>query len=457
MSFIKFIGLTPLFFMLGCSGGGGSSAMMPTDTHTAVYEENLTINNQNPDRGLYDASFELQKDDKDYNIFKYTKRDGYTLAFAKINLNAYIDTKTIPNDVINTIEKHLKEAEDVGVKLILRITYRNLRSEDDPSLNDIILPHLEQLKPSLQKYKDIISVVQAGIIGAWGEWHSFTGDFEETNANYKQNRRDIVEKLAEIFPNKYIQIRQPMQKELLYGEYEKEGDTTDKAKITQTLAYTQDMIAKLGHHNDCFVSSITDTGTYDSANVEFWKDYVANDSKYTPVGGESCENNQTFTNCTNTLNELKRLQYSFLNGIYKEDVIQKWKDDGCYDEIKNNLGYRLVASYLDIKTNDKSLDIELSITNKGFAAPYTNPDITFILQDENNTYAIKQSNLDLRTFYPNETKIIKTSFILDDIKSGNYSLYLGIGSSYSAIRLSNSNMWDVNTSTNKLLSNIKID
>jgi hypothetical protein len=248
-----------------------------------------------------------------------------------------------------------------------------------------------------------------------------------------------------------------MQKELLYGEYEKEGDTTDKAKITQTLAYTQDMIAKLGHHNDCFVSSITDTGTYDSANVEFWKDYVANDSKYTPVGGESCENNQTFTNCTNTLNELKRLQYSFLNGIYKEDVIQKWKDDGCYDEIKNNLGYRLVASYLDIKTNDKSLDIELSVTNKGFAAPYTNPDITFILQDENNTYAIKQSNLDLRTFYPNETKIIKTSFILDDIKSGNYSLYLGIGSSYSAIRLSNSNMWDVNTSTNKLLSNIKID
>jgi hypothetical protein len=142
--------------MLGCSGGGGSSAMMPTDTHTITYEENLTINNQNPDRGLYDASFELQKDDKDYNIFKYTKRDGYTLAFAKINLNAYIDTKTIPNDVINTIEKHLKEAEDVGVKLILRITYRNLRSEDDPSLNEIILPHLEQLKPSLFVYLNIL-------------------------------------------------------------------------------------------------------------------------------------------------------------------------------------------------------------------------------------------------------------------------------------------------------------
>jgi hypothetical protein len=429
--------------------------MMPTDTHTITYEENLTINSQNPDRGFYDSSFELQKE-KNYNIFQDTKKDGYTLAFAQINLQNYINEQTIPNDVINTITKHLQEAEAFGIKLILRIIYRNSRAGDDPSL-DIALAHLEQLKPTLQNHKDIISVVQAGVIGAWGEWHSFKGDFEKTNSNYKQNRRDILEKLSEIFPEKYIQLRYPMQKELLYGEYKKYGDKTDKAKITQTLAYTQDMIAKLGHHNDCFVSSITDTGTYDSANVEFWKDYVANDSKYTPVGGESCENNQTFTNCTNTLNELKRLQYSFLNGIYKEDVIQKWKDDGCYDEIKNNLGYRLVASYLDIKTNDKSLDIELSVTNKGFAAPYTNPDITFILQDENNTYAIKQSNLDLRTFYPNETKIIKTSFILDDIKSGNYSLYLGIGSSYSAIRLSNSNMWDVNTSTNKLLSNIKID
>ncbi|NPA60138.1 MAG: DUF4832 domain-containing protein [Epsilonproteobacteria bacterium] len=445
------LSLLSILFIVGCSGGGSS---IPIDENIIRFEENIAINNLNPDRGFYNASFKLEEE-KTYNIFQSSKDKGYTLAFAEINLKDYVTTQTIPDDTKDTIVKHLKEAEDLGVKLILRIIYRDSSDGDDPSL-DIALSHLDQLKPILQEHKEIISVIQAGVIGAWGEWHSFTGDFEESDPDYIQNRKKILEKLLEIFPDKYIQIRYPMEKELLYGDYKEYGDTTSKAEITKEIAYTQDMKAKLGHHNDCLLSSSTDYGTYESADIDFWKSYVENDSRFSPVGGETCMENQEFTNCATSLIELKRLNYSFLNDVYKEEVIQGWKDNGCYDEIKNNLGYRLVASTLAIDHNEDNLNLDLVITNKGFSAPYIDSNLTFILKDTNNTYKFPQENIDLRTFYPNEINSIKKSIVLKDVKDGDYCLYLSIGTSYSSIKLSNSNLWDTNTSSNKLTCGIII-
>ena len=446
-----------ILFLYGCSGGSGSSTLLSVDagdTKIITFDENVTINNLNPDRGFYDASFELQQEQKS-NIFQSTKNNGYTLAFARINLNKYIKTKTIPDATIKTIEKHLNEAEKLGIKLILRIMYRNTRTENDPSL-DTISKHLHQLKPILIKHKNIISVVQAGLIGVWGEWHSFSGDFNQSNPNYIQNRKAVIAKLLEIFPNKYIQIRNPMQKELLYGEYKKYGDTTDKAKTTKQNAYTNNIISHIGHHNDCFLSDLTDSGTYESKNIDFWKQYVIDESKYVPVGGETCNNNQVFTNCRTSLEELKKFNYAFLNDNYNPNVLQSWKNNGCYNEIKNNLGYRLVASSLSIKHSTKSIDINLKIKNKGFSSPYLNQPITFLLKDTNNTYKFLQTNLDLRKFYPNETITLKDKFILKSIKKGSYCLYLSIGSSYSSIRLSNANLWDTNSSSNKLTCGIDI-
>ncbi|SFV66886.1 hypothetical protein MNB_SV-3-1175 [hydrothermal vent metagenome] len=444
------------FLFLGCSGGGtseGNKLLLKID-----FTEESSINTSNPDRGFYDADYELNAD-RDYNMFEEAKENGYTLVYAPLNLEEYNTTKHLPETLLDTINTNLNYAVESGVKLIFRIKYRGDLEGNDPQ-KEIILGHLDQLKSILQKHKEIISIIQAGTIGAWGEWHSFTGDYAETDKDYKKNRRDIIAKLSDIFPQKYIQLRTPMHKELLYGSLVKYDDADEeKAKegmITKDIAFTQDIRAKTGHHNDCFLSSKTDSGTYPSHNIAFWKSYVANDTKYAPVGGETCKDDDTYTTCSNAINTLKELQYSYLNHAYHPDVIQRWKDEGCYRQINENLGYRLVAKTLTLQKSDYSVNLSLTIENKGFASPYIKSEVNFILKSDAHTYRFKQA-VDMRTFFPNEVKQIKYSLPLEDIENAEYCLYLQIGKDYSSIRLSNTQLWDESNNANKLACNIVME
>jgi len=453
---LKLLGsLIYLFLLSGCGGNSTTNEESPS---VIKFTEESSVNVLNPDRGFYDADYELNTD-TNYNMFEGVRESGYTLVYAPLNLEEYNTTAILPGTLINTITKNLTDANTSGVKLIFRIKYRADINGDDPS-KSIITGHLNQLKPLLQTYKDIISVIQAGTIGAWGEWHSFTGDYAENNALYKTNRREIIEKLLEIFPDKYIQIRTPMHKEELFGASLEYGEESDEGKITAEIAYSNDIRAKIGHHNDCVLASETDMGTYPSDNIEFWKDYVVNDSKYAPVGGETCGIGEggeaTLSSCSNALAEFKRLQYSYLNDAYHPDVLQKWKDEGCYNEIRENLGYRLVAEELNMQKNPDLLTLSLSIQNKGYAAPYIRSDVNFILKNDTQEYSFSQ-DIDMRTFYPKETKQIESSISLDGIPSGEYCLYLQIGKNYSAIRLSNSNLWEESSQTNKLDCTIVIE
>lgn len=456
---IRSLLMSSAFLLIGCGGTSPDNSNNETspDNNTTfkhiTFTENSSINTLNPDRGFYDADYKLNVE-KDYNMFYYAKEDGYTMVYAPINLDDYTHTATLPSELINTIDNNFKDATQEGVKLILRIKYRMDMGGDDPS-KEIIMGHLAQLKPLLQEHKDIISIVQAGTIGAWGEWHNFTGDYEESNVEYKKNRRDIVEKLADIFPNKYIQVRTPMHKELLFGSSQEYRDEGGDAMITPDIAFSNDIKAKIGHHNDCFLASETDMGTYPSENIDFWKNYVVNDTKYAPVGGETCKDEEEFTTCTNAVNEFKKFQYSYINEAYHQDVIQRWKDEGCYNEIKENVGYRLVAKTLDMTLGTQELKLKLSIENRGYASPYIKSEVNYLLKNSSNTFVFKQS-IDTRIFYAQSLKEVDSTLALSNVVNGEYCLYLQIGKVYSAIRLSNSQLWEESSKTNKLACGIVV-
>lgn len=421
---------------------------------TISFIEDSSVNILNPDRGFYDANYNLSEA-KNYNMFQSAKDKGYSLVYAPIELNDYNETATLPNDLINVISSHLVDAKDAGVKLILRIKYRE-GDGNDPDKN-IILGHLNQLKTTLVTYKDIISIVQAGTIGAYGEWHSFSGDFADSDENYIANRKEIIEKLSEIFPNKYIQIRTPMHKELLFGASQEYKDIADDAKISADIAFSEDIKAKIAHHNDCFLASETDMGTYPSSSIEFWQNYIINDTKYAPVGGETCKDEVEFTTCNNARSELKRFQYSYINEAYHPDVITRWKNEGCYQDIKENIGYRFVATLLTLEEKSDALNISLSIDNKGYASPYIKSNVRFILKNDTNSYEYEPSNIDLRTFNPQELNKIEDSLNISEVVAGEYCLYIQIGEEYSSIRLSNSGLWDDELKSNKLSCDIVVE
>lgn len=443
------IAIVSLVF-ISCSSDGTSPSA------TTTYIENASINVGNPDRGFYRASYELNKE-TDYNMFESVKESGHTLAYGVVELDDYAQTTTLPTRLLSAIDKNFQDAESMNIKLILRIIYRDSGGEDTEK--EIIQAHLSQLKSTLQNHKEIISVVQAGLIGPWGEWHSFSGDYADSSSGYLQNRRDIITALVDIFPDKYIQIRTPMHKEQLYGSALEYRDVGSDAKITSEIAFSDDIRAKLGHHNDCFLTDEGDNGTYASDNITFWREYVQNDSKYSPLGGETCEDNAEFTNCSYALEELESMQWSYINESFDEDVIQRWKDGGCYEEIQENLGYRLVAKELYLDQSDTTLSVKLNIENKGYSAPYIKSDIIFLLKDVNTTqeYSFEEESVDLRTFYPQETKAINSDIQLNGVKQGEYCLYIQLTKEYADIKLSNSNLWDEDTQSNLLGCDIIIE
>jgi len=426
------------------------------DTEVVInesYTDDPSVNIDNPDRGLYDSDYDLNIEES-YNRFEDAHKNGYTLVYAPIDLEDYITTDKLPDRLLKSIEKNLSDAKSVGVKIIFRIKYSSAIGQDDPT-KEIAISHLNQLKPLLQKHKDTISVVQAGVIGAWGEWHDFTGDYAKTDTDYKENRRAIISKLIEIFPDKYIQIRTPMHKELLYGDSENYGDINSSGKITQGISFSDDIRAKIGHHNDCFLSDNTDGGTYESNDIKFWQEYVVNDTNFAPVGGETCKDSD-YLSCDNTITQMKRYQYSYINGAFKESVIDRWKNEKCYQSIREDLGYRLVGKELSIRYDSLHMKIKLLIQNRGFASPYIKSEMNFILDSGRKKYSYNLP-IDSRTLYANSTKELTQEIDMKKIDSGEYCLYLQIGSKNSAIRLSNKNLWDDQTKTNRLKCDITIE
>jgi len=427
----------------GCSGAGAAGGVNPP-TESVTYTDDPQQNLANPHRGLYKATYELNKD-TDYDRFKNAKEKGYNLVYGTIQLDAYKKDENLPDKLLTTIEKNLAQASASNVKLVFRIKYNDESGHSDPAAA-IVQKHLERLKPLLQKYSSVISVIQAGIIGPWGEWHHMTGDYEKSNPDYKKNRKALVSKLLEIFPDKYVQLRTPMHKEHLYGEADQYLDRGTKGEITASIAYTDDPRAKIGYHDDCLMYNSRDRGTYPSDAIEFWQNYVINDTKYAPIGGETC-GYESSVSCNDIMSALKKFRYSYLHDNYMDELADN--DQSCQKSIQENLGYRVVAQKLDIWNSADELQLQLHLINKGYAPPYTKTDIAFVLSDGQRSYEYSVSN-DWRRIYPNDDTVLKASFSWQKIDTGSYCLYLRIGQAGEAVRLSNTNLWDSAQNMNKL-------
>jgi Domain of unknown function (DUF4874) len=72
---------------------------------------------------------------------------------------------------LDMVEKILNYSRNQGVKIIPRVIYNHSAGGADAPL-EIVLQHIEQLKPIYHKHSDIITVLDPGFIGNWGEWHS---------------------------------------------------------------------------------------------------------------------------------------------------------------------------------------------------------------------------------------------------------------------------------------------
>ena len=279
---------------------------------------------------------------------------------------------------------------DGGAKAIVRFAYRdnnNNSNEDKEPKPAQLLRHIEQVKPILRQYEDVIFVLQAGFIGVWGEWY-YTQHF-----NNMSDRKKVTDALLAALPvSREIQLRTPAFKMQMY-------DLALKDTLTAAMAHDGSLISRLAGHNDCFGASADDSGTFDSKqHREYWKA----ESRYTIMGGETCKVSD-YCSCDHALKDVEDYHWTYLNSGYNTNVLKVWKTTGCYDEIVSRLGYRLVLADSYRTENPvvgQTFNLAFRIINRGFAAPQNPRNAILVFVDNKGNKTEFPLECDPRTWHP---------------------------------------------------------
>ena len=406
----------------------------------------------NPDRGLYSPKDFFSKTSalKGSEV-KAARLKGMTLWYLGFYLTDFLKGD-ISETFLTKIQQSMDALREGGGKCILRFAYSDGYTEgtsmakEDPEVS-IALRHVEQLKPILQKNEDVIYVMQAGFVGTWGEWY-YTGHFNfqpSTDADF-QPRKQLTESLLAALPtSRQVALRTPQFKMRMFG-------LTVKDTITARTAHDGSNLSRLAGHNDCFGAAADDWGTFDNEtrDRDFWKA----DSRYTIMGGETC-NVSDYCTCKASLNDVKDYHWSYLNSGYNTDVLNRWKTSGCYEEIVNRLGYRIVLKKLERSeqiSEGNTCWVKIELENTGFAAPMNPRDAIFVWETPDGKTEEKVLSEDPRTWHPG-VHVFSASFKPSTAKG---TLYLKLSDpllrdrpDYS-IALANENVFNSKTGMNKL-------
>jgi len=361
------------------AGGDGAPTVEPPLV-TKTYAES-TDDLPNPERGFVD-----QVDFAGGGDFSFVRNNARTLAYAGVHLEAY-RAKDLDATLLQMVTSGFTRARAAGIKLVLRFVYNDgpgtVVGAPDASLAQI-QKHLTQLAPVLQANADVIAVMNAGFIGFWGEWHH-SGGTDPNNLDNDPAHKAVLQALLAALPaSRMVEIRTPMAKGALYG-----------AALTDLEAWNGNEKARIGHHNDCFLSSPDDYGTYASAT---WKTYVATETRFVPHGGETCSVDAPRSDCPSSLSEMALLHTSHLNALYNPSVLAGWQTQGCMPEVRRKLGHRLSLASVAASQRVRPggiLQLRLTLHNGGWASLYNARPVYVTLDDAPAKLAV-----DPRTWAP---------------------------------------------------------
>lgn len=399
--------------------------------------------------------------------------DSVSLSQSYFYLTYLID-KELSEEHFRTMQQYFDELQQQGKKAVLRFAYERDfmgRSPIGPT-GEQILRHLDQLKPFLEKNKDLILVVQAGMIGAWGEWHSSIQGLE----NSEETKRAVLEKLLSVVPEeKNVQVRLPEFKNLL----------KDKPELYKRLSFHDDFIVIRPdrwdadmHEGTAKFNQIVEESPYLVVDGElpwgFWSVGADPDSPsagwiidgmqvarrlflqhYTSL---SVIHNYKEQHANNRFDENNPPEYSMIvwkKTLITEDSLRRHhlpvsdsyfqKKDGTtvernvFDYIRDHLGYRIELQSLQLPENlqsGKDNELNLTLINRGFATVFGEHPVYFVLIDEKGEvteFPTDANPLDWQPFQPNDSTYtplihpINLSLTLPpSIPAGEYKLGLWI-------------------------------
>ena len=424
--------------------GGSVSIPGPNDavSGTAVTFVEASGDVVSPERGMY-TGYEVRSDTEPLTA-AYVKSRLASPGNSLWLLEFYL-TEFMTSDISNAYMKKMRECFDGvrggGAKAIVRFAYRdnnNNSNEDKEPKPEQLLKHIDQVTPLLRQYEDVIFVLQAGFIGVWGEWY-YTTHFGSLT-----ERKKVTDALLAALPSsRQIELRTPAFKMGLYN-------LALKDTLTAATAHNGSVSSRLAGHNDCFGADKNDKGTFDGdVSRKFWMA----DTRYTIMGGETCELSD-YCLCPATLKDLKDYHWTYLHDGYNREVLNRWSNDGCLDEIRSHLGYRLVLTDVHYEAIEagKPCKVTIRLQNKGYAAPMNPREAWLVWVTPDGKKEKSFLGADPREWHSGYNAVV--SFFTPSTAKG--TLYLELSDpllpdrpEYSIV-LANKNIFDPNTGYNKL-------
>ena len=387
------------------------------------------------------------------SVFESSRLLGQRLIYTIYYMPDFIDSP-ISDSFLALVDANMKKIRENGFKCVLRFAYkRNYTEFDHPwdAAPEVVNGHIDQLAPVLRANSDVIFCLEAGFVGTFGEWY-YTDNYvyqPKTAADYEL-RRQLLKKLLRTMPEtRQVLVRYPTAKTTIYG-------ITAADSLTVATAHDGSDISRTGHHNDCFVSSSNDVGTYMNTAE---RKYVYAESRYTIWGGETCALTP-YCDCKLTLPKCEEHHMTYLNLNYHQSVISRWRSQGCFSEISRRMGYRLSLETAMLSKDPmpgENMKIVLKIRNGGYAAPMNPRALEIVIVDSDGTKTVHQvADADPRFWFENTSSVVETDMRLPDSFGKGSRLYLNLpdpekslhdNPAYS-IRLANEDIWDEETGYN---------
>jgi len=408
----------------------------------------------NPERGFY-RTIPLRLTPTGVNPIPEWQLRSHLLHL-RLNISDFNDGSPFTEAMLNDLNRNMEQIRQSGAMTIVRFAYDfdgNINTE--PDIEDIVA-HIHQLTDFFHQNEDIITVVESGLIGPWGEQHGSAIVMPE-------NLNRIIEALLIAVPDtRTINVRRPLFFANFVGVNINEIDSF--VSLRGTDAY------RIGIFNDGYLGSHTDLGTYvDRARELRW---LRNQAAHTLFGGEVVTSHPASQGIFNTVEHISYEMYythtSYLNYEWNQAVINMWRDDiyrgpdqlyyglSGLTYIENRLGYRFVIrdsrlSRAVSKGNNLTMQFQIENVGAGNVINARNTSLIFVKDGE--VKHTQNLNIDVRgwrarTYHLNQNLNDVTLNVLvpNHLATGEYRVYLRIAMPNDndirrMIRFANADVW----------------
>lgn len=453
ISFGLSLSLTIIIILICIFTTGKSKEIYKNYYQDLDYSENIK-KILNPDQGFYSAAcVQVGKDtiaDRTYII-----NNNFQLYHLRMDISAFskvvngVEDIPLTQKALENIDQMLSVYQKKKKNVIIRFAYdKNFEGKKDqePSVN-MMIQHITQLSPILTKYNIVLTAIEVGMVGPWGEMHSSKIATAET---INLLMKAFIEKTSNI----PILVRTP---KMIYNYL----NITIK-DIDSTIIKPGAPEYKLGLFNDGYLGSSSDLGTYSNRTKEI--PWLAHQTNHLPFGGEVTMPDSTLHDIDKCLPEMHQIHLSYLNNDWNDQVVQvKWKksnytescgnntiyyNQSAFTYIQNHLGYRFVLekSIFTYSSSYSLINITLTLKNVGFGNLNRKKNVSLYFVDTKNTSYFKPTV----GVFSGENEMNLSSNL--DFPNGSYSVYLSLNTlidnvPYYPIQFSN-NLWNSELSSN---------